>query len=331
MDKIFQRTFLAGLLPSFFALACCLTAAAQGQVDVQAVAGEPFSWTGIPMVCAENWVAGKTFTYFAGSHNGYARLPDPVTHRRSVLHVNGGVNGGIWLVRDVALGNAKHDLELYWHFASDVSVEMKSAGELIASRAGAEQPVLRLIAPGETAWKTEIIRGLLSPAYGCYEPAPVVRSKARLKLPAEIATAIIVQPAATQTQGAVRMVNMHNSAVEIYELHDRDAVHGFFFARDKRAWSFGPWSSDAELLYCRTESEKLAQLILVGGSSVTWQGQPLLEASGPSKFFEWRKRDGTTHAEPEPFSMTPLFDEVTGRLNASSVASTAPSSYAEKD
>src|SRR6202158_252120 len=64
----------------------------------QAVADEPFSWTHIPAPQAENWIAGKSFTYFVGSHNGYARLADPVVHRRHVLKIA----GGLWLVRDVA-------------------------------------------------------------------------------------------------------------------------------------------------------------------------------------------------------------------------------------
>jgi len=297
----------------------------------QAVPGEPFSWTEIPIVRAENWVVGRTFTYFAGSHNGYARLPDPVTHRRSVLYVNGGVNGGVWLVRDIALGNAEHELELHWHFASDVSVQGRSAGELIASRPETNQPTLRLIVPEETVWKTEITRGLLSPVYGCFESAPVVRSEARVKLPTETATFMIVQTGTMEMREAARMVNSHHAAVEVYELHDRDAKHSFLFARDKRAWSSGPWSSDAELLYCRMDDEKLTQLIVIGGSSVMWQRQPLLEASGPSKFFEWRKQDDIRRSEPAPFSSTPLFDELTGRSNASSVTSTAPSSYVEKD
>jgi len=296
----------------------------------QAAAAEPFSWNEIPTTRAESWVVGKTFTYFAGSHSGYARLADPVTHRRSVLHVKGGVHSGVWLVRDAALGNAEHDLELHWYFASDVSVQDRKAGELIASRSEAEQPVLRLILPGETAWKTEITRGLLSPVYGCYESAPAVRCVTRLHLPAEIATAMIVQTAANAGEAA-RMVSVHHAVVEQYELHDREVSHSFFFARDKRAWSSGQWSSDAELLYFRTENEKLAQLIIIGGSSVMWQGQPLLEARGPSKFFEWRKQDGALHAEPAPFSTTPLFDELTGSSIASSITSTATSSYAEKD
>jgi hypothetical protein len=292
----------------------------------QAVAHEPFSWTAIPSTRADDWVAGKTFTYFAGSHDGYTRLADPVTHQRSVLRVN----GKLWLVRDVAMGNAEHDLELSWHFASDVTVRETGATELIASRPDALGTVLRMIVPEDSAWKTEVTRTLLSPAYGRNQPAPVVRSEARVKLPAEIAMALITQPHAAQSQESAHMVRMHHAAVEVYELHHGDQSHGFFFARDKHPWSFGPWSCDAELLYCHIDNEKLAQLVVVGGSSVNWQGQPILRANGPSNFFEWRKQDWTQRAEPGEFTTTPLFDELTGRSHASPEASNTTSSYAEK-
>ena len=75
----------------------------------QAIPEEPFSWTRIPASQVERWVAGHTFTYFAGSHDGYARLADAVTHHRSVLRVNGysakgAAHSGIWLVAMCYLG-----------------------------------------------------------------------------------------------------------------------------------------------------------------------------------------------------------------------------------
>jgi hypothetical protein len=304
----------------------------------QAVADEPFSWTGIPVTRLESWLTGRTFTYFAGSHNGFERLPDPVTHRRSVLRVNGGITGGIWLVRDEALGSAEHDLEVYWHFASDVLLEDSGAGQCVASRADPNQPALCLVSPEDSMWKISLTRGQLSPAYGRFESAPVVRCAARVKLPAKIATVLLAQSVAGQLPQTVagqrgesaRLFGMQEAAVQAYELHDRNEIHGFFFARDKRAWSCGLWSSDAELLYCRTENDKLAHLVVIGGSSLSWQGQALLNANSPLKFFEWRKRDGTLDADPDSFSTTPVFDELAGRSNASPIAPNITSSYAEK-
>ena len=292
----------------------------------QAVPDEPFSWTGIPTTCTESWVTGKTFTYFAGSHNGYSRFTDPVTHRRCVLRVN----GTLWLVRDVVVGSAEHDLELRWHFANDLSLREAGASELVASRnTKVDDSALRMIIPEQTAWKTEITRGSLSPAYGRLESAPVVRCEARVKLPAEIATVLVAQSHNADARHELRLASMQHAAVHVYELQDQNESHGFFFALDKQAWCFGPWSSDAEVLYCRIKEEKIVQLITVGGSSVAWQGKQLLRATTPSAYFEWRKQDGLMNAEPEPFSLSPLFQELTGTRSPTATSNTT-SSYAEK-
>src|SRR5712691_9492537 len=54
----------------------------------QAVPEGPFAWSSIPNVKAETWLAGQTFDFFVGSHDGYRRLHDPVLHRRSVFRVS---------------------------------------------------------------------------------------------------------------------------------------------------------------------------------------------------------------------------------------------------
>ncbi len=65
-----------------------------------------------------------TFTYFVGSHDGYTRLADPVVHRRHVLKIA----GGLYLVRDIALGQSEHELEIRWHFAPDIDVQSHQRG-----------------------------------------------------------------------------------------------------------------------------------------------------------------------------------------------------------
>ena len=310
----------------------------------QAVADEPFSWTHIPTTQVENWIAGKSFTYFVGSHNGYARLADPVEHRRHVLKIAGDV----WLVRDVALGRTEHELELRWHFAPDLEVQNEDrnsrAGRVEITRAGAAsgESGLSLIVPEETAWHTatEVGRTLLSPAYGAFQPAPLVRCHARVLLPAEIATALAPRSGAIRQEGEPqiepRLVSMAQAAVQVYELNYHDESHGFFFALGDEAWSFGPLSSDARVLYCRIEKEKLAHLVVIGGTQVAWQEQPLLKAAGPSAFFEWRRQDAVLNAAPGEFSVTALFEELTGGPRSScpgvdhDSSHHSPSPYAEK-
>jgi len=289
----------------------------------QSVPGDPFSWTTIPTTRVENWSSGKTFSYFAGSHDGYARLADPVTHCRYVVQINGGPA----LVRDVALGQSKHDLEVLWHFGPGVDVREAGKNILVASQSQGEGAALSMIVPDDTEWKMEITRSLISPSYGKFQPTPLVRVHAGLHLPAEIATLLRPHSAATRQNG--NLVSMRQVAVQVYELVDGNTNHGFCFALDKRPWNFGPWFSDTEFLYCRVEAEKLVHLIMVGGTYVAWQGQELLKAPGPSSFFEWRKQDGVLHAEPDQFSVSALFQKLTGEALTAPTPNSS-STYAEK-
>jgi len=302
----------------------------------QAIADEPFSWTHLPTTQAENWLVGNSFTYFVGSHDGYARLADLVLHRRHVLKIAGSV----WLVRDVALGRTEHELEIRWHFAPDLEVRAVGAGQVNISREDADprasstdgESTLSLIVPENTAWQaaTEVSRTLVSPAYGVLQPASVVRCHARVLLPAETATALV--PRSGAREGDSRLGSTAQAAVQVYELDDHDQSHGFFFALGEEAWSFGPWSSDARVLYRRLEKDKLAHLILIGGTQVAWQGQPLLSTAKASAFFEWRKQDGVRNAAPAESSTTALFNQLTDGSGCLSLEPdhVSASSYAEK-
>ena len=309
----------------------------------QAVADEPFSWTHIPATQAENWIAGKSFTYFVGSHNGYARLEDPVVHRRHILKIA----GSLWLVRDKATAcgvvaglcpagtgqspvttrkstEAAHELEIRWHFAPDLDVRSSGAGRVeISGGVRSAESRLSLIMPEDTAWHTEVSKTLLSPSYGAFQPVPLVRCHARVSLPAETATALVPHRGAIRQEDEPRLASITQAEVQVYELDDpqnddqqNNESHGFFFALGEQAWSSGAWSSDARVLYCRMEKEKLAHLIVIGGTYAAWQGQPLLKAAGPSAFFEWRRRGALRNGTPGEFSVTSLFEELTSERSS---------------
>ena len=148
----------------------------------QAVPEAPFAWSSIPNVTAETWLNGQTFDYFVGSHDGYRRLPDPVLHRRSVFHVK----GGLWLVRDVAEGRGSHLLETFWHFAPELKVKEQDGIVLAESPitgSYAKSARLALLLDPNSAWRTEITAGFISPAYGSKQSAPVMRVSAEVELP----------------------------------------------------------------------------------------------------------------------------------------------------
>lgn len=301
----------------------------------QAVPDEPFSWTDIPNTRGERWVAGKSFSYFCGSHDGYGRLEDPVTHQRSILRVNGTDDNGLWLIRDVVLGGAQHEVEQNWHFASGVSLEQvngsKFAGsELMAALQEKDQPLLRIMLGGPTGWNGKITQGLVSPAYGRHEAATVLQCHARVQLPVELVTVLVAEALKTRERREMRLTSSEFPLVQVYELRDQDQSHELFFARSKQTWSAGPWSSDAEMMYCRNNDQRLTQLIVIGGSRVAWEGQEMLDAQEPMEFFEWRSFDGLRNAVPVPAATTGRFDELTQTAKMASHSSTSTSSYAEK-
>jgi hypothetical protein len=319
----------------------------------QAVAGEPFSWTHIPTTTAENWIAGKTFTYFVGSHNGYERLSDPVIHRRHVVKIA----GDLWMVRDVAIGHSEHEIEVRWHFAPDLEPRAVAPGriEIAPTATQSGDASMTLIVPEGSIWQsaTDFTRTVVSPAYGARQPAPLVRSHAHVSLPSELATILLPERRSVEqsdkpllTSGQMhsaaqfepRLASMAQAAVQVYELAYHHLSHGFFFARGKESWSFGPWSSDARVLYCRIEQETLQHLVVIGGSQVAWQGQELLRSAQAFDFFEWRRKEPEM-TKPEGISLTPLFAALTDPDKAGNDAanslSTATSdrrssSYAEK-
>ncbi len=296
----------------------------------QAVADEPFSWTNIPTTRVETWIPARSFSYFVGSHNGYERLADPVTHGRHVLKIAGGP----CLVRDVALGHAEHEVEIRWNFASDLEVRATDEGRIEISRAdGASHAVaLSMLVPEGTVWQTGTDIGVtrVSPAYGIVDDAPVIRSRAKITLPAEVATALLPSFAAQRDDGLSqpRLTSLTDPSVQNYELHQDDDNQSFVFALSHGQWNFGLWSSDARVFYRRIQKERLTQMIAIGATFVAWRGQDILRASSPSECFEWREGYADLNADSKSFSVTPLFKELTS--GGHSLANQGLSSYVEK-
>ncbi|MGH7866540.1 MAG: alginate lyase family protein, partial [Candidatus Dormibacteraceae bacterium] len=143
---------------------------AHNTVDVdglnQADAVGPFAWRRLPRVSTNTWVAGESFDLFEGSHDGYRRLPQPVLHRREVLHVK----SSFWLVRDIVEGVGEHTLTSRWHLAPWLHAMYGDPGFEISPRVGiAERPKqLRLMClpfKGH-GWEQGINAGDCSSAYG---------------------------------------------------------------------------------------------------------------------------------------------------------------------
>ena len=255
----------------------------------QAVALNPFAWTSIPQTRTNRWIAATTFRFQSAAHDGYQRLSDPVLHQRTVFAL---AEGG-WLVRDQALGSGSHDLELNWHFGP--GIELLPGQEGVKAHASDSAIGLRILFAGSAAWQQETLESEYSPAYGCIQKAPVLRYRTRAQVPTEIATALTLENGALAEEPQLR--SQSHDRVQTYQLQSAQMIHSFFFAERENPWRAGPWASDAEFLYCRTEGQILTHLVLLSGSYVRFQDSPVLQAGEPIDWLEWRTKDGKIFAD----------------------------------
>lgn len=263
----------------------------------QAVPEGPFAWSSIPNVIPEKWIAGQSFAFFCGSHDGYTRLPHPVRHRRFVFHVK----GGLWLVRDLAEGSGAHLLEISWHFASHLKVsEHKPQGMFTMRPIAAEHsdtPSMVMFVDSASSWKTESTDTMVSPAYGSEETAPLIRASITAELPQDFATLLLTQVPAT-SPGTFRSFGEYTPhGARCYHYQTIEGTEFLFFSSGNISWSSGPsscgpwssgpWSSDAAFLYCNVKDGRLAQVIMVAGSFAEYQGQRFVAHPEVVESFEW--------------------------------------------
>ncbi len=82
----------------------------------------PFAWSHVAVSSARTFRISDECLSFEGDHDGYHRLPDPVTHERSVtLHSASSTRGepAYLHLRDVLRAQAVHRYELRFHFSAD--------------------------------------------------------------------------------------------------------------------------------------------------------------------------------------------------------------------
>jgi uncharacterized heparinase superfamily protein len=162
--------------------------------ESQSIPAGPFSWSHLAQATLEDFIAGEGFDYFAGSHDGYRRLADPVTHRREIMLMKSfRQNGGVarWpayaIIRDTLLAQAHHRYETMFHFSPELSVEA-SGNNVLAKKNGCE---FRIVCFGQITPQMALTEMWVSECYGHRTPVPVVTMKAEGKGPQEFISLLI--------------------------------------------------------------------------------------------------------------------------------------------
>ncbi|HEV8385527.1 MAG TPA: alginate lyase family protein [Candidatus Acidoferrales bacterium] len=236
----------------------------------QAEAVDFFKWRKIPAVQLEIAATLPRFDVAVAAHSGYTRLPEPVTHRRTVMFVK----PDYWIVSDEVTGTGTHALEFFFHFAPGVKVESQH-GAWLASKGGARF----LLAP-PAGVNISIVSGEESPAqgwvsrdYGHKEPAPVLIAQAQTALPARFHWLLCPSPA-----GWPRVRELPGPglrlAVETDAWTTLVVVRGQQLDPDQ-----GELWTDAEVAVLRrTKADEASRFVLVNGCCAESGGRALVRA-----------------------------------------------------
>ena len=277
----------------------------------QADGAGPFAWTNLPLVKAENWIAGAKSNLFVGSHNGYERLPAPVTHRRWVFHRK----SQFWLVRDVAGGEGEHAIELTWHLGANLSPA--SARDYLFTDG---QESLGLVLAENHGWSQNGERRPWSPVYGRQERSMVVTFGTTRALPVEFVTLLLLNVSVPSEMGRLERLES-DAAVRGYRYTRAGEEHFFFFADVAKAWGHGAWSSDAQFLYWAVDRRREQRLlVLCGGSYVEVAGLRVLASPNSVEYAEIMGAAGKTElfsSDPERVQLEASLDRVEAELNSS--------------
>lgn len=250
--------------------------------EQQSITTGPFSWAHIAEAQADEFFAGGGFAFFQGSHNGYERLPDPVTHERALLLVKASdaPSPSYLIVRDRFAAQASHRYAARYHFAAGCEV---TAQENII-RATAATKGLAIHAFADSGVKTRVESGWVSRAYGERQAAPVALIESEATGHQEVIALIVpgsagVAPASPRTG-------------QVYRLNSDDAFDVIITGNGTDDVESEALSAQAEMALARFINQQFARACVVRGRRIEVKATVALQSSALIRFAEIATTEG---------------------------------------
>ena len=245
----------------------------------------PFAWKRLTHTKVEQWIVGRDFNLFVGSHDAYSQPASPVQHRRWVV----SLNSGLYLVRDIALGEGQHRLDIAWHLGPEMSMRAEHLFEVKGTSCG-----LAVLGADKHGWSEKIRDETWSPAYGKKDPMIVLNFGTVTDLPAEFVTLLIPWEEASEIPGTLTQIKAAPAMpVKAYLYSTPSEECSFFFAEAGQPWHQGRVASDAEFVCWQKKREGEDEvLIFSNGSYVEIDGRRVLGFKRVVSDYEMRNRRG---------------------------------------
>jgi hypothetical protein len=149
-----------------------------------------FMWSAHARARCTELAFGPRLQRFAGEHDGYLRLPEPVAHKRTIEYDE---PSGTFVITDELEGTGEHDVARHWHFAEGLEPAVGESGAC-SVRVGAYTVTIGSLQPPDEARvhrggaPTE--GGWVSRSFGRKTPSTTLEWRSRIKGNATLVTRI---------------------------------------------------------------------------------------------------------------------------------------------
>ncbi|HLF25780.1 MAG TPA: alginate lyase family protein [Anaerolineae bacterium] len=156
------------------------------------------------------WRVDDRYDFVDGSHDGYLRLPEPITHRRQIFFAK----PEYWIMIDELTGHGRHTFDLYFHLLPDAEPCLYADSQAVWIGNG-HQPGLGIVPLATADLQAEIITGATEPIQGWMsfdsgekQPAPALRYRWVGQAPVQFCTVLYPYPAGGHAPVTVSPLNV---------------------------------------------------------------------------------------------------------------------------
>ncbi len=219
------------------------------------------------------WSSTDRFDYVDGSHNGFERLSDPVTHRRRIVLLK----PRFWLVVDELTAGARHQYDQYWHFGPQARVIRDNDLSVTAIyENGAGILVKPILSDGlslkQYRGSTDPIQGWVSYDYAVKMEAPALQYSKTAGQGTTLATLLI------PFGGKTPDVTVKAYCKTEYEVTCSDAVFVILLG-DGRLQTVGDFEFDGDMLCAEYDLKgKMIDCSAAKASLIKYKGKTLLDS-----------------------------------------------------
>jgi hypothetical protein len=229
---------------------------------------DPFSWKAIATAQRLSWISRDRFDYVAARHDGYRRLPAPVSHTRHILFLK----KDYWVLLDEVSSESDHQYDMWFHFVDGAKIDL-AANRAVAVHSAHGKGLELYAFPLEGEWRVE--RGWVSQCYGSKSRADLCSFSASTRR--EKFITFMLPLSAGKRARQVRMIEaVGGRAYEVVSERSTDLL----MIRDGKKVETALMASDFDLTWARFVPERALpeELVLIRGQHLQLHGRQILRS-----------------------------------------------------